>query len=75
MRKRQALLDAIGICGINFGGLAEPAAAFRIFAGEQVALASVCSHDLAGTGYFEPFGHGFFRFNPFGASHKAFVFV
>jgi hypothetical protein len=47
------------------------AAALGIFGLGQVAVAGVAAQDFAGAGDFEPLGHGFFRFDAFGSSHKS----
>src|SRR5437899_2284346 len=73
MAGRQVLDDAIGVRRVNDRALAETAAALGIFALQQMALAGVVAHDFAGAGDLEPFGHGFFRFDAFGTSHK-FIF-
>lgn len=70
MAERQALRDAVSVGWINDGDLAEAAAAFRVFGLGQMASARVEAQNLAGGGDFEPLGHGFFRFNAFGTSHK-----
>jgi len=70
MAERQALRDAISVGWINDGDLAEAAAAFRVFGLGQMAATRVKAQNLAGGGDFEPLGHGFFRFDAFGTSHK-----
>jgi hypothetical protein len=70
MAERQALRDAVSVGGINDGDLAEAAAAFRVFGLGQMASAGAEAQDFTGGGDFEPLGHGFFRFDAFGTSHK-----
>jgi hypothetical protein len=68
--ERQILQDAIGVGRVNEGSLAEVAAALGTFSLGQMAEASAAVEDFACAGDFEPLGHGFLRFNTFGASHK-----
>ena len=70
MTEGQILSDAIGVGGINQFGGAEIAAALGTLPGQQMALAGPHPHHFAGAGDFESFGHGLFRFNTFGTSHK-----
>lgn len=70
MAEREILGDAIRIGGVDHGGLAEAAAALRVFGVGQVAAAGGKTHGLAGGSDLEPLGHGFFRFDAFGTSHK-----
>src|SRR5208283_2250295 len=67
---RQALRDAVGVGWINDRRLAEAAQALGVFGLGQMAAAGVEAQDFAGGGDFEPLGHGFFRFDAFGTSHK-----
>jgi hypothetical protein len=73
--ERQILQDAIGVGRVNDGGLAEVAAALGAFALGQVAEAGAAVENLAGAGYLEPLGHGFFRFDAFGTSHNIFISI
>jgi len=68
--KRHALFDAILVRLVDGGGATQGAAALRIFALQQVALASARAQDLAASGDFEPLGRGFFRFDALWTSHK-----
>ena len=68
--KRQILEDAIGVGFVHDRSFAEPAAAFRAFAGEQMASAGVGAQHFAGGSDFETFGDGFLCFDAFGATHK-----
>jgi hypothetical protein len=70
MAGRQVLRDAIGVRVVNDRALAETAAALGVFALQQMAFAGVAAHDFAGTGDFKSLGHGLFRFDAFGTSHK-----
>jgi hypothetical protein len=73
MAERQVLFDAINVRGIHDGNLAETAEAFGVFGLGQVASAGVRAQDFAGTGDFEPFGHGFLGFDAFRTTHKFIV--
>jgi hypothetical protein len=68
--ERQVLDDAIFVCGMHDGGLAEAAQAFGVLGLGQMAASSAMAQDLARSGDFKPFGHGLFRFDAFGTSHK-----
>jgi hypothetical protein len=72
---RQVLRDAIGIRVIQNRTLAEPATALGVFALGQMAETSVTAQNFAGSGDFEPFGHGLLCFNTFGASHKFIISI
>ena len=71
MAERQILRDAIRIGGVNRGCAPEMASAFGILGLGQVAVAGVVEHDFARAGDLEPLGHGLFRFDAFGSSHKS----
>jgi hypothetical protein len=68
--ERQILDDAIFVRGMHDGGFAEAAQAFGVLGLGQVAASGAEAQDLARSGDFEPFGHGLFRFDAFGTSHK-----
>jgi hypothetical protein len=68
--ERQILQDAVGIGCIHNPSLAETAAAFGVFALQQVAAPGVRAHDFSGARDFKTFGHGLLRFDAFGSSHK-----
>jgi hypothetical protein len=68
--ERQILQYAISISRVNEGSLAEMAAALGTFSLGQMAEAGAAVENLAGAGNLEPLGHGFFRFDAFGSSHK-----
>ena len=72
MAERQILRDAIGIGGIHPGGATETAPALGILGLGQVASARAGAHDFSGGRDFKSFGHGLFRFDAFGSSHKIF---
>jgi len=73
--ERQILQDAIGVGRVNEGSLAEMATALGAFALSQVAEAGTAVEDFARAGDFEPLGHGLFRFDAFGTSHKFFISI
>jgi hypothetical protein len=68
--ERQVLDDAIFVRGMHDGGFTEAAQAFGVLGLGQMAASGAIAQDLARSGDFEPFGHGFFRFDAFGTSHK-----
>jgi hypothetical protein len=70
MAERQTLGDAIDVRFVHQRALAEAAEALGIFGLRQVAATGAGAQDFAGGGDFEPFGHGFLRFDAFGTSHK-----
>ncbi len=70
MAPREVLLDAICVGGMDEGGTAQTTAALGALGLTEVPAASLTAQDFAGGGYFEPLGHGFFRFDAFGTSHK-----
>jgi hypothetical protein len=51
-------------------GPAQTTTALGAFALAEVPATGLTAQDFAGGGYFEPLGHGFFRFDTFGTSHK-----
>ena len=69
--ERQVLRDAVSIGRINDHRTAEPAAALGTLGLGQVAFAGVAAQNFAGAGDLEPLGHGLFRFDAFGSSHKS----
>jgi len=69
--ERQVLRDAVSIGRINDHHTAETAAALGILGLGQVAVAGVVEQDFASASDLEPFGHGLFRFDAFGSSHKS----
>jgi hypothetical protein len=71
MAERQILRDAIRIGGVHRSRAPETAAALGILGLGQMAVAGVVEQDFASAGDFEPFGHGLFRFDAFGSSHKS----
>ena len=71
--ERQILRDAVSIGRINDHRTAETAAALGTLGLGQVAFAGVAAQNFAGAGDLEPLGHGFFRFDAFGSSHKIFI--
>jgi hypothetical protein len=73
MAEGQALGDAVNVGGVHDGSLAEAAEALGVFGLGQVTAAGAVAQNLAGSGYFEPLGNGFFRFNAFGTTHKSIV--
>ena len=64
--------NPIKVGGMDIGNFAQTAAAMGVFALSQVAPAGAKAQRLAGGGDFEPLGHGLFRFDAFGTSHKLF---
>jgi hypothetical protein len=70
MAEREALGDAVEVRRMNDLGLGEAASALGVFGLGQVAAAGGKADGFAGGGDFEPLGHGFFRFDAFGTSHK-----
>jgi hypothetical protein len=64
--------DAIQVRGMDAGGFAQAAKPLGVFALGQMAPSGARAHGLAGGGDFEPLGHGLFRFDAFGTSHKLF---
>ena len=75
MAERQVLLDAINIRCVQYGALAETAAALGVFALQQMAFAGVAAQDFARAGDLESFGHGFSCFDAFGSSHKFIISI
>ena len=71
MTERQALFDAIFICGVHSCGAAETAPAFRILTLQQVPLAGLRTQDFSTSGNLEPLGRGLLGFNAFWTSHKS----
>jgi hypothetical protein len=71
MAERQILRDAIRIGGIRRGCATETAAALGILGLGQVAVAGMVEQDFASASDLEPLGHGLFRFDAFGSSHKS----
>jgi hypothetical protein len=47
------------------------AVALGVFTLRQMPVAGVTAQNFAGPGDFEPLGHGLFRFDAFGSSHKS----
>ena len=70
MAEREVLRDSICVRLVDLGRGTEPAAAFWLFALQQVPFAGVGTHDFAGAGYFKPFGHRLLRFDAFRTSHN-----
>ena len=70
MAERQTLRDAIGVGLVHDDGFAEAAQALGIFGLRQMAATGARAHDFSGAGDLESFGHGLFRFDAFGTSHK-----
>jgi hypothetical protein len=70
MAERQILQDAISVGRVNKGSLAQMTAALGTFTLCQMAQAGAAVENFAGAGHFEPLGHGLFRFDAFGTSHK-----
>lgn len=70
MRKRQILFDAIDVRFVHHGGGAETTTALGILAGEQMPFAGMRTQDLAGTGYFEPFGDRLLCFTATWTTHR-----
>jgi hypothetical protein len=71
MAERQILRDAIRVSGVHRGCATEMAAALGIIGLGQVAVAGVVEQDFASASDLEPLGHGLFRFDAFGSSHKS----
>ena len=69
--ERQILRDAIRVGGVHRACAAETAAARGVLGLGQVAIAGVVEQDFASASDLEPLGHGFFRFDAFGSSHKS----
>jgi ABC-type proline/glycine betaine transport system permease subunit len=69
--ERQILRDAIRVGGVYRACATEVAAALGILGLGQVAIAGVVEQDFASASDLEPLGHGFFRFDAFGSSHKS----
>lgn len=70
MRERKVLGYPVQVGGMNGGSFAEAAEAVCIFALRKMAATGAKAQRLAGSGDFEPLGHGLFRFDAFGTSHK-----
>jgi hypothetical protein len=68
--ERQVLGDAVKVGRVNHLGFAEPAAALGVFGLGQMAATGRKADGFAGGGDFKPLGHGLFRFDAFGTSHK-----
>src|SRR5439155_6084 len=73
--ERQILDDAIGVRFVHHRHLAEGAAPFGAFRGQQMTFAGVGTEHLAARGDFEALGHRFLGFNAFWATHKMSTFV
>ena len=71
MAERQILRDAIRVSGVHRGCATEMASALGTLGLGQVAVAGMVEHDFARASDFEPLGHGLFRFDAFGSSHKS----
>ena len=71
MAERQILRDAICVGGAHRGGAPEMTAALGILGLGQVAVAGVVEQNFASASDLEPLGHGLFRFDAFGSSHKS----
>jgi len=70
MAERQVLDDPIRVGVVHLLGRSKIPAALGVFRGQQMPFARAGAHDLATGRDFEPFGHGFSRFNAFGTSHN-----
>jgi hypothetical protein len=68
--ERQILLDAVGVGFMDEDRTAQATTAFGTFGLTQMPPASPAAQDLARGRYFEALGHGLFRFDAFGTSHK-----
>jgi hypothetical protein len=71
MAEWQILGDTINVGGVHRGCAAEMAAAFGILGLGQVPEAGMVAHNFASASDLEPLGHGLFRFDAFGSSHKS----
>src|SRR5262245_13457788 len=70
MAKREVLLDAVHIRGMDSGGAGQASAPLRVLGLQQVPFTGTCAQDLAVGGNFEPLGGGFFRFNALRTTHN-----
>jgi hypothetical protein len=70
MAEGQILQNAVSIRRVHLFGGAEVAAALGFFDLEEVAFARAGTHDFAGAGDPEPFGHRFLGLNAFWSSHN-----
>jgi hypothetical protein len=70
VRKREVLRNTVEIGGIHNSSFAEAAKAMGVFGLGQVAATGAEAEGLASGGDFKSFGHGLFRFDAFGTSHK-----
>jgi hypothetical protein len=68
--ERQILFDPVGVRLMNQTRAPQASAALCTLGLTQMPSASLAAEDLARSGDLEPFGHGFLRFDAFGASHK-----
>jgi hypothetical protein len=75
MTERHVLQDAIRIGRVHHLRRAQRAAAFRIFALQQMAFARTHAQHFAPSSDFETFAHGLPRLDTFGASHKWFFLI
>jgi hypothetical protein len=71
MAEGQVLGDAIGVGFGRFGSFAQEATSFGAFALEEVTLAGMGPHDLAGPGNLETLGHSLSRLDAFWSSHMS----
>jgi hypothetical protein len=70
MTERQILRDAINIRSAQDTPLAEAAAAFGVFALQQMAAARFGIENFASASDLETFGHRLLRFNAFWTTHN-----
>jgi hypothetical protein len=75
MAEGKVLLDAVFVGVVHDGGFAEAAAALGAFALQEMASAGAMAQHFARGRYFETLGHGLFRFDTFGTSHKNIQFL
>jgi hypothetical protein len=71
MAERQILRDAICVGGVHRGYATEMASALGILGLGQVAVAGMVEQDFTSASDLKPLGHGLFRFDAFGSSHKS----
>jgi len=67
----EILFDAILVCRVDGGRAGEGAAAFGVLGLQKMPFAGARPQDFAAGRNLETFGHGLFRFNAFGTSHKS----
>jgi hypothetical protein len=71
--EREALLNAVCVGGIHFGGATEAAPSLGVFGLAQVPPARAGAQDFAAGCDLEPLGGGLLGLNAFWTSHKLFL--